>query len=110
MGGTSGDGMWEAVVITMLGSNKQVLFDLLNDARESALKEEEGYTLIYTPNGHQWKQFGHHRLQRPFNSVVLDRKYAFLIISFQNVKPFLCSKSLSTISILFHGMSSLTFH
>lgn len=81
MGGNTGDGMWEAVVLTMLGSNKQFLFDLLDEAREAAMKEEEGYTLIYTPNAHQWKQFGHHRLQRPFDSVILDHKYALHCIN-----------------------------
>eukprot|EP01126_Amoeba_proteus_P009403 TRINITY_DN13556_c0_g1_i1.p1 TRINITY_DN13556_c0_g1~~TRINITY_DN13556_c0_g1_i1.p1 ORF type:complete len:476 (-),score=94.03 TRINITY_DN13556_c0_g1_i1:367-1719(-) len=68
----SGDGMWEAVVLTMLGRNKQLLLDLLQEAREMAMKEEEGFTIIYTPSNHQWKQFGHPRIQRPFDSVILQ--------------------------------------
>jgi hypothetical protein len=65
--------MWEAVRLTLLGRNKQTLFDLLRDAKELALKEEKGYTIIYTPQNHIWKPFGNARLQRPFDSVILEK-------------------------------------
>jgi chaperone BCS1 len=72
-GGAEKGEMWEAVTLTLLGKNKQILFDLLRDAKELALKEEIGYTLMYVANGSQWKAFGSARLQRPFESVVLEQ-------------------------------------
>lgn len=32
-------------------------------------------TVIYTPTNFTWKPFGNPRLHRPFDSVILDRKY-----------------------------------
>jgi chaperone BCS1 len=61
--------------LTLLGKNKQILFDLLTEAAELALKEEKGYTIIYTPHGHEWKIFGTPRLHRPFDSVILNHRY-----------------------------------
>lgn len=41
-------------------------------ARELALKEQEGKTIMYTAMGSEWRQFGQPRKRRPLGSVVLD--------------------------------------
>ena len=41
-------------------------------ARQMALKEHEGKTIMYTAMGSEWRQFGHARKKRPLDSVVLD--------------------------------------
>lgn len=40
-------------------------------ARNMALKQHEGMTLMYTAMGSDWRQFGHPRKRRPLDSVVL---------------------------------------
>ncbi|KAF5277689.1 hypothetical protein FQR65_LT03669 [Abscondita terminalis] len=42
-------------------------------ARQIALKQHEGKTIMYTAMGSEWRQFGHPRKRRPINSVVLDK-------------------------------------
>lgn len=37
-----------------------------------ALAEHKGKTIMYTAMGHEWRQFGHPKKQRPLDSVVLD--------------------------------------
>lgn len=75
-GSSSGGGeMFETVTLTLLGRNKQILFDLLKDAKELALSQEKGYTIIFTPKNYQWQPFGGARLHRPFDSVILDKEY-----------------------------------
>ena len=63
---------WETVTLTALGRNRQIFFNLLNDARDIALQKEEGKTVIYTSMGLEWRQFGHPRSKRPIESVILD--------------------------------------
>lgn len=41
-------------------------------ARELALKQEEGRTVMYTAMGAEWRPFGFPRRRRPLSSVVLD--------------------------------------
>eukprot|EP01091_Cochliopodium_minus_P004519 TRINITY_DN1440_c0_g1_i2.p1 TRINITY_DN1440_c0_g1~~TRINITY_DN1440_c0_g1_i2.p1 ORF type:complete len:358 (-),score=85.51 TRINITY_DN1440_c0_g1_i2:59-1132(-) len=64
--------LWETVTLTMLGRDKQILINLLNDAKQLALKEEYGTTIIYTCYGHEWRPFGNPRRRRPITSVFLD--------------------------------------
>lgn len=45
-------------------------------ARQMALKEHEGKTIMYTAMGNEWRQFGHPRKRRPIDSVVLDNGVA----------------------------------
>ena len=33
----------------------------------------EGKTIMYTPMGAEWRQFGYPRRRRPLDSVILDR-------------------------------------
>lgn len=63
---------FETVELTALGRNRNLYFNILEDAREMALKHTEGKTLIYSAMGSEWRQFGQPRKRRPLASVVLD--------------------------------------
>lgn len=62
---------FETVQLTAFGSNKNIYFNMLEEAREMALKYTEGKTLLYTAMGPDWRQFGPPRKRRPLSSVVL---------------------------------------
>ena len=64
---------FESVTLTAFGRNKSIYENILLEARELALRESEGKTIMYTPRGTEWKEFGHPRKKRPISSVVLDR-------------------------------------
>lgn len=72
---------WESVTLTALGNNKQIYFDILEEARHLALQATEGKTLMYTAMGSEWRPFGHPRRRRPTASVVLDRGITNRIIT-----------------------------
>ncbi|XP_037076196.1 mitochondrial chaperone BCS1-like [Pollicipes pollicipes] len=72
---------WETVTLTALGRNKQIYFDMLEEARQMALRENQGKTLMYTAAGSEWRQFGHPRRRRPIDSVVLDENVAERILA-----------------------------
>ena len=40
----------------------------------------EGKTIMYTPMGAEWRQFGYPRRRRPLSSVVLDRGITEMIL------------------------------
>ncbi|XP_032232146.2 mitochondrial chaperone BCS1 [Nematostella vectensis] len=80
---------WETVTLTMLGRDKQVFFDLLDEARTMALAKTEGKTVMYIPMGAEWRQFGFPRRKRPLNSVILDEGIAEGILA--DVKEFIGS-------------------
>jgi len=63
---------WETVQLTTFGKQKALFVDILESARQMALSEVSGKTLMYTVIGTEWRQFGHPRQRRPLNSVVLD--------------------------------------
>lgn len=63
---------WETVKLTAFGRDKTLYYDILEDARQMALKEHEGKTIMYTAMGSEWRPFGHPRKRRPVGSVVLD--------------------------------------
>jgi len=63
---------WETVQLTTFGKQKTLFVDILESARQMALSEVSGKTLMYTVIGTEWRQFGHPRQRRPLNSVVLD--------------------------------------
>lgn len=63
---------WENVTLTAFGRNKNMYFNMLEEARHLALKETEGKTIMYTALGSEWRPFGHPRKRRPIKSVVLD--------------------------------------
>lgn len=56
-------------------------------ARKMALKEMEGKTIMYTPMGAEWRQFGYPRKHRPINSVVLSQGIADAIVT--DIKEFI---------------------
>ena len=47
--------------------------DILEEAREMAMSQHHGRTLMYTVIGTDWRPFGHPRIRRPIASVVLDK-------------------------------------
>ncbi|XP_038050795.1 mitochondrial chaperone BCS1-like [Patiria miniata] len=63
---------WETVTLTAISRNRQLFFDILNQAREMALLKQEGKTIMYTAMGSEWRQFGYPRKRRPLASVILD--------------------------------------
>ena len=54
---------------------------MCTQARQMALQQMEGKTIMYTALGADWKQFGYPRKRRPLNSVVLDRGIAEGIVA-----------------------------
>lgn len=82
---------WETVQLTTIGKQKQLFVDILESARQLAMSEVSGKTLMYTVLGTEWRQFGHPRNRRPISSVVLDQGVAEGIVS--DVKEFVSSVS-----------------
>jgi len=80
---------WETVQLTTFGKQKTLFVDILESARQAALSETAGKTLMYTVIGTEWRQFGHPRERRPLNSVVLDTGVAEQIVA--DVKEFVGS-------------------
>ncbi|XP_050456737.1 mitochondrial chaperone BCS1 [Cataglyphis hispanica] len=72
---------WETVQLTAFGRDKSIYFNILEEARQMALKEHEGKTIMYTAMGSEWRQFGHARKKRPLESVVLDTGISERIIN-----------------------------
>ena len=58
----------------LLSVCRRALFvDILEEAREMAMEQHHGRTLMYTVIGTDWRPFGHPRIRRPIASVVLDK-------------------------------------
>ena len=71
---------WETIQMTSLGKKKVVFNDILTAARQLALSQLAGSTLMYVVRGTDWVQFGHPRQRRPVESVVLDHGVSQSII------------------------------
>lgn len=56
-------------------------------ARELALQQEEGKTVMYTAMGSEWRPFGYPRRRRPLTSVVLGQGLADRIV--RDVREFI---------------------
>lgn len=80
---------YETVTLTAFGKDKQVYFDILAKARAEALEKEEGKTIMYTPMGSEWRQFGHPRSRRPLESVILDEGIKERIV--RDIHEFICT-------------------
>ncbi|XP_019378208.1 PREDICTED: mitochondrial chaperone BCS1 [Gavialis gangeticus] len=80
---------WESVTFTALGTNRDIFFSILQEARELALRQQEGKTVMYTAMGAEWRPFGFPRRRRPLASVVLDEGIAERIV--QDVQEFIAS-------------------
>ncbi|KAJ8687728.1 hypothetical protein QAD02_023522 [Eretmocerus hayati] len=63
---------FESVILTSFGKDRKIYFDILEEARQMALAECKGKTIMYVAMGHEWRQFGHPKKQRPLESVILD--------------------------------------
>uniref|UniRef100_A0A182PZC9 Mitochondrial chaperone BCS1 n=1 Tax=Anopheles farauti TaxID=69004 RepID=A0A182PZC9_9DIPT len=72
---------WETVQLTAFGRDKNLYFKILEEARQLALKNTEGKTIMYTAMGSEWRPFGHPRKRRPIGSVVLDQGVSERILS-----------------------------
>ncbi|KAH8116858.1 BCS1 N terminal-domain-containing protein [Phellopilus nigrolimitatus] len=62
---------WETVTLTTLARDRALFPALLAEARDAALREQEGKLVLYTAWGTEWRPFGLPRRKRPVGSVVL---------------------------------------
>ncbi|KAJ7581155.1 BCS1 N terminal-domain-containing protein [Mycena floridula] len=62
---------WETVTLTALSKDRKLFPSLLSEARDLAVREQEGKLIINVPWGTDWKPFGLPRRRRPLQSVVL---------------------------------------
>ncbi|CAI4520828.1 BAP_1a_G0021340.mRNA.1.CDS.1 [Saccharomyces cerevisiae] len=63
---------FETVTLTTLYRDKYLFDDILNEAKDIALKTTEGKTVIYTSFGPEWRKFGQPKAKRMLPSVILD--------------------------------------
>lgn len=64
---------WETVTLTTLSRDRPLIPKLLSEARDLAMKGQEGKLVIHTAWGIEWRPFGLPRRKRPLKSVVLDQ-------------------------------------
>jgi len=81
---------WETVQLTSLGKRRTLFVDILEEARQIAMKSMSGKTIMYTVIGTDWRPFGHPRQRRPISSVVLDTGVAETLVD--DVKEFVSSQ------------------
>ena len=67
---------WETITVTTLSRDRDVFTRLLSEARDMALRGQEGKLVINIPWGIEWKPFGQPRRKRPVRSVVLEEGVA----------------------------------
>ena len=77
----------ESVLLTAVTSRKEIMLEVMEEAKSLALSEEEGKTVVYTSWGQEWRQFGYPRRRRPLSSVILDTGVTERIVT--DVKDFL---------------------
>jgi chaperone BCS1 len=63
---------WETVTLTTLSRDRSLFPHLLSEARDLAMRGQEGKLVIHTAWGIEWKPFGQPRQKRPLHSVVLE--------------------------------------
>lgn len=81
---------FETIKFTCLGSNKEIFTDMLNYAKDLEKSKHDGKTVIYQPRTSEWVPFGEPRRRRQFDSVILDKGNAEMILS--DVIEFLSSR------------------
>ncbi|KAJ1728857.1 Complex III assembly protein translocase and chaperone [Coemansia biformis] len=64
---------FETITLTTLSRDRSVFSQILSEAREFALSQNEGRTVLYTSFGPEWRPLGLPRKRRLLSSVVLDR-------------------------------------
>jgi chaperone BCS1 len=80
---------FETVTMTTLGRQREIFFDILDEARQMALHSQEGKTVMFHAMGGEWRPFGYPRRKRPLSSVILDRGLSDRILA--DVKEFIDS-------------------
>ncbi|KAJ3560744.1 hypothetical protein NP233_g10634 [Leucocoprinus birnbaumii] len=63
---------WETVTLTALSRDRFLFPQLLAEARDLAMRGNEGKLVVHTAWGIEWKPFGQPRRKRPLQSVVLE--------------------------------------
>lgn len=63
---------WETVTLTTLSRDRHLFGALLAEARDLAMRGQEGKLVVHTAWGTEWRPFGQPRGKRPLRSVVLD--------------------------------------
>lgn len=110
---------WETVTLTTLSRDRGLFPELLAEARDIAMRQQEGKLVIHTPWGIEWKPFGLPRQKRPIDSVVLREGIAETIK--QDISAFLqrrqwyadrgmhdCTVSYSTSKLTYLGRNSIS--
>ncbi|KAH9946163.1 P-loop containing nucleoside triphosphate hydrolase protein [Epithele typhae] len=67
---------WETITVTTLSRDRGIFPQLLSEARDLAMRGQEGKLVINIPWGLEWKPFGQPRRKRPIKSVVLSEGVA----------------------------------
>ena len=62
---------WETVTFTTLSRDQKLFLELLQEARDLGLRDQEGKLVIHTAWGTEWRPFGQPRRKRPIGSVIL---------------------------------------
>ncbi|KAJ2227319.1 Complex III assembly protein translocase and chaperone [Coemansia sp. RSA 1722] len=78
---------FETVTLTTLSRDRAVFTSILEEAREYALSQNEGRTVLYTSFGPEWRPFGLPRKRRLLDSVILDQGVSAGIV--EDVKDFI---------------------
>lgn len=80
---------FETIKLTTLYRDRGVFAHMLDEARQLALKAQEGKTVVYTLWGQEWRPFGLPRRKRRIDSVVLDEGLSTELV--EDVRDFLVS-------------------
>lgn len=80
---------FETVTLTTLYRDRALFHNLLLEAKEMALKVQEGKTVLFTSWGPEWRPFGQPRKKRMLGSVILDEGLAENIL--EDLKDFMNS-------------------
>lgn len=81
---------WETVTLTTLSRDRTLFAPLLAEARDAAMRGQEGRLVVHTAWGADWRPFGLPRRRRPLHSVVLARGVAERIV--EDVRAFLARR------------------
>lgn len=79
----------ETVTIKTLYKDRYLLASVLDEARQTAMKMNEGKTVLFKSWGQDWRVFGKPRSKRVLDSVILDKGIKESIIA--DMKEFLAS-------------------
>ncbi|KAG0683199.1 hypothetical protein C6P40_002525 [Pichia californica] len=81
----------ETVTLKTLYKDRYLLASILDEARQMAMKLNEGKTVLYKSWGQDWRIFGKPRKKRVIDSVILDKNIKESILD--DIKEFLKSGS-----------------